>query len=153
MNYTLLWKEGRLVEYSELPMNQLIIVFVQTSHYNLYKQIDSDTSFLPTIRPSQLPLAHLQTNQYLIEKAIPIWMAFIDYHITFDIIEACQILHAMYNPITSSKYTTLFENIYQLNSTKTGKPIKVERGVRQGNIISPKIFTPAMEDIFKQLPW
>jgi hypothetical protein len=33
------------------------------------------------------------------------------------------------------------------------KPIQLRRGVRQGGVISPKLFTAALEDMFKLLDW
>jgi hypothetical protein len=33
------------------------------------------------------------------------------------------------------------------------KPVPLHRGVRQGDVISPKLFTNAMEDMFKTLNW
>ncbi|XP_047037261.1 uncharacterized protein LOC124642702, partial [Helicoverpa zea] len=36
---------------------------------------------------------------------------------------------------------------------KTEEPIPLHRGVRQGDVISPKLFTNAMEDMFKTLNW
>ncbi|PZC85070.1 hypothetical protein B5X24_HaOG202834 [Helicoverpa armigera] len=33
------------------------------------------------------------------------------------------------------------------------RPIPLHRGVRQGDVISPKLFTNAMEDMFKTLNW
>ncbi|CAG9134349.1 unnamed protein product [Plutella xylostella] len=40
----------------------------------------------------------------------------------------------------------------QVQDHKT-RPIQLQRGVRQGDVISPKLFTNALEDVFKTLDW
>ena len=75
-------------------------------------------------------------------------------------LERWAILRAMNNARIDSRYTNLLRHIYE-NATihvkvdedlSTGK-IPVKRGIRQGDSISPKLFTAALEDIFKQLNW
>lgn len=53
-----------------------------------------------------------------------------------------------------SRYTDLIRNIYQgailhvkINEDVTTKKIPIQKGVRQGDSISPKLFTLALEDL------
>ena len=54
-------------------------------------------------------------------------------------------------------YVQLLEDMYTNATAKihiendVSKAIQIERGVRQGDTISPKMFTAAMEEIFKKL--
>ncbi|CAG9103041.1 unnamed protein product [Plutella xylostella] len=61
-------------------------------------------------------------------------------HIDYRYIE---VLRCMYNAATMS---------VRLHEHST-KPIQLQRGVRQGDVISPKLFTCALEDVFKLVEW
>lgn len=105
---------------------------------------------------------HLLTMKVLVEKAneyhLPMYFAFVDYEKAFDSVELWAVEQAMNNCRIDSRYRTLIHNIYK-NATMTiqigdtTRPIQVKRGVRQGDVISPKLFTLAMEDVFKKLDW
>ena len=84
----------------------------------------------------------------------------VDFQKAFDCIETHAFLKAMDRARIDSRYTNIIKNIYQ-NATfhvkideelQTNK-IKIQRGVRQGDPISPKLFTLASEDVFKELAW
>jgi Reverse transcriptase (RNA-dependent DNA polymerase). len=56
------------------------------------------------------------------------------------------------------KYIRIFEKLYSKITTKvktegTGPSFKLGRGVRQGDPISPKLFTCVLEDVFRKLDW
>lgn len=107
---------------------------------------------------------HIQALRSLIEKGneynIPIHLAFIDFHKAFDSIEKWAFLGAMDQARIDSRYSNIIKNIYENaslqikidESTKTNK-IPIKRGVRQGDTISPKLFTLALENVFKKLSW
>ena len=72
----------------------------------------------------------------LIEKCaeynIPLCLAFVDYCKAFD----------------SVKNMTSFIRLH-----KESEPFKLEKGKRQGDYISPKLFTVCLEQIFRKLNW
>lgn len=92
------------------------------------------------------------------EYNIPLHFAFVDFHKAFDSVESWAFLQAMDNPRIDSRYTNFLKTIYkdttlhvEINEdSKTGE-IKVNRGVHQGDKISPKLFTLALENDFEMM--
>lgn len=105
---------------------------------------------------------HLQVIRSLIEKhteyKIDIALAFVDYEKAFDSVEIWAILEALDKSRIDFRYSRIIKHIYEHATSsvrlheKTNK-FKLERGVRQGDTISPKLFTLALENIFKKLDW
>lgn len=105
---------------------------------------------------------HLQVTRNLIEKTkeynMSLYLAFVDFEKAFDSLELYAILNSLQNSRIDHRYTNLIRNIYQ-NATlivkthsETNK-VKMKKGVRQGDTISPKLFTLCLEDVFKNFNW
>ena len=103
---------------------------------------------------------HLLVMKILIEKSIeynkPLILIFVDYEKAFDTINQQIMLRALTEARVDHRYTTTIKNIYQnakasvrLHEDTADFPI--ERGVRQGDVISPKLFTTLMEFMFKKV--
>lgn len=107
-------------------------------------------------------LDHIHTVRQIIEKNkefnVPFYCCFIDYNKAFDSIEHENIWYCLKNQGVDQKYIRIIKNVY-INSTakikleKEGKEIKINRGVRQGDPLSPKLFTAVLEGIFRELSW
>lgn len=105
---------------------------------------------------------HLQTIKTLIEKSIeynkPLALIFIDFKKAFDTVELPSILNALNECRVDHRYTELLHNIYR-NATgcvklhALTKKYTIERGIRQGDTMSPKLFTAVLEHALKQLNW
>lgn len=107
-------------------------------------------------------LDHIHTVRQIFEKNkefnVPFYCCFIDYNKAFDSIEHENIWHGLKNQGVEHKYIRILKNVYT-NSTarikleKEGKEIKINRGVRQGDPLSPKLFTAVLEEILRKLKW
>ena len=85
-------------------------------------------------------------------------LAFVDYRKAFDSVEIPAILEAIENHGVDPTYINILKHTYQ-NATsfirlhKDSDPFKLEKGARQGDCISPKLFTACLEQVFRKLNW
>jgi hypothetical protein len=83
----------------------------------------------------------------------------VDYEKAFDSIEIWFVLESLQQCQVVWRYIQVMRCLYesatfsvQVQNQQT-KPVPLHRGVRQGDVISPKLFTNAMKDMFKTLSW
>ena len=113
-------------------------------------------------RTNYSTIDHLQTVNQVIEKAhefnLNIYMAFIDFSKAFDSVEHISVLEAMKAIGVQPKYVRIIGKIYlksnaRVRSELEGEIFRMKRGVRQGDPISPKLFTCVLEMVFRKLNW
>lgn len=103
---------------------------------------------------------HLLVIKNLIEKSAeynkPLALIFVDYEKAFDTINQQKMLIALTECRIDYRYTNLIKHIYQsatasvrLSEQETNK-FSIQRGVRQGDTISPKLFTTLLEHTCKR---
>ncbi|EYC43695.1 hypothetical protein Y032_0483g2288 [Ancylostoma ceylanicum] len=104
---------------------------------------------------------HLHAINELIERCsefrMPLYIAFIDYEKPFDTVET-NAWNVLQEQVVQGQLITLLRGIYADAQSKfkvgeTTVPIKICRGVRQGDMISPKLFTATLEHFFGKLSW
>ena len=105
---------------------------------------------------------HLQKINQTIEKMEEfnrcLHIAFIDNTKAFDLVEHKCVLQALADQGIQSKYTRLLAKIYnncyaKIRIQTEGSVFKLERGVKQGDPLSPKLFTCLLENQFRKLDW
>lgn len=85
-------------------------------------------------------------------------MAFVDYERAFDTDEHWAVFYALHRCHIDSSYVYVLRELYTMATLQVRihtlyKPVQIKRGVRQGDTISPKLFTAVLEDIIKTLDW
>lgn len=85
-------------------------------------------------------------------------LGFVDFNKAFDSLEHKYIWEALEKQGVQTKFIRILKNIYcnstaQIKLETAGKEFPIERGVRQGDPISPKLFTAVLEQIYRNLDW
>ncbi|GBP09530.1 Putative uncharacterized transposon-derived protein F52C9.6 [Eumeta japonica] len=86
------------------------------------------------------------------------YIAFIDYTKAFDSLYHENIWKSLKEQGIEQKYIRLIKNVYshstaRIQLEKKGTPFRVRKGVRQGDPLSPKLFSTVLETIFRGLNW
>jgi hypothetical protein len=105
---------------------------------------------------------HLHAINQLIEKSneyqLHLCIGFIDYEKAFDSIEHPDLFKALREIGINEGYVCILEDIYTDATSRihldkdVSQIVNICRGVRQGDTLSPKVFTATVEAIFKKLP-
>ena len=107
---------------------------------------------------------HVHAINQLKEKCreynIPRSVAFVDYEKAFDSVQTQAILISLQEQGIKDLYIEILKDIYTDSSVtvrlhKESEKIRIKRGVRQEDTISPKLFTATLplESIFRRLNW
>ena len=105
---------------------------------------------------------HIHTVTRLIEVSreykMPLCLTFIDLKKAFDSVETEAVIEALGNQGVPTHYIRILRELYSNFTTRISPFYKeviidVKRGVRQGDTISPKLFSAALENVMRQLEW
>ena len=163
----LIHKKGDLTDLKNYrPISLLSVVYKLFSKVITNRIADTLDSSQPKeqagFRSGFSTMDHIHTVNQVIEKTneyrTPLCLAFIDYEKAFDSIETSAVLNAIRQQGVGELYCRILEDIYKEGTAiiklhkDTGK-VPIKKGVRQGDTISPKLFTACLQEIFKKLNW
>uniref|UniRef100_A0A7I4YD72 Reverse transcriptase domain-containing protein n=1 Tax=Haemonchus contortus TaxID=6289 RepID=A0A7I4YD72_HAECO len=105
---------------------------------------------------------HIHTVTRLIEVSreykMPLCLTLIDLKKAFNTVETEAVIGALGNQGVPTQYVRMLRELYN-NFTTRISPfykeviINVKRGVRQGDTISPKLFSAALENVMRHMEW
>ena len=105
---------------------------------------------------------HIHTLRQILQKCREYnktyYLGFVDFNKAFDTLEHEYIWDALRRQGVQEKYIQIIKNVYiastaQVKLESTGNEFPIRRGVRQGDHISPQLFSPVLEMIFRNLNW
>ena len=144
-------------------MSNFYKIFIKTIARRIERTLDEEQPPEQAgFRAGYSTIDHLQTMNQLIEKTNEynrkMYIALIDYCKAFDTIEHNPTFAALKRQGIPYKYIRILTKIYMNSSTKVrtdieGEVFATRRGVRQGDPISPKLFTSLLEEVFRGLKW
>ena len=103
---------------------------------------------------------HLHLTGQILEKTneyqLPLFMAFVDYEKAFDSIKHAPVFEALEKHGVPSKIINIIKETYtngtaQIQTKKLNEKIKIQKGVRQGDTLSPSMFTADVEEMLREI--
>ena len=159
------WKEAKMIilHKKERPVSlhsHMYKLFTRILQKRMEKVLDENQPREKSgFRKGYPTVDHLQTIYQLIEKCNEfkryICIGYIDYEQSFDSIDHEAISKTSTSISINETYITILEDIYTSATARVhmnnevSEEIPILRGVRQGDPISPKLFTAAIQEVFE----
>ena len=138
-------------------------LFTKVIKNRIERQLDANQSREQAgFRSGYSTTDHLQVITQLVQKAneyeLPMCFTFVDYEKAFDSVEHCGIVNAINEHQINKVYVETLINIYNHGTSiirldKESKKFPIQKGVRQGDTLSPKLFNAGLEQVFRRLNW
>lgn len=164
-NIILLHKKGDKSEINNYRpislISHLYKLFIKVIHNRIRGQLDQHQPVEQAgFRPSFSTTDHLFTLNQIIEKYNeyhkPLYLAFVDYSKAFDSLKHTAIFTSLRSQGINETYIKLLELIYRASTASVkllspGPSFCIEKGVKQGDPLSPNLFTCTLEEVFREL--
>ncbi|GFO07015.1 dysbindin-like [Plakobranchus ocellatus] len=170
----LCWKEAKVIiihkkgdpkdiksYHSISPLSHSYKIFTRLLQKRMERILDENRPReLAGFRKNFSTTDHLQALNQLIEKCnefnLPLCLALIDYEKASDSVEHAAIVQALRKVNINENYVTMIESIYKGATARIhidnqiSEAFEIQRGVRQGKPISPKLFITVIEQVFNE---
>lgn len=162
----LIHKKGKICDLNNYRpitlVNHLYKLFMRLLLKKNERKLDENLSHNQAgFRKNYSTTDHMFVIQQLIEKHnemnIDLVLGFVDFSKAFDSIEHPFLWKSLYDQNIPVKYIRIIKKIYNNSETQIkinnqlGRKLKIKRGIKQGDPLSPKCFTATLEEIVKNL--
>uniref|UniRef100_A0A914XQI0 Reverse transcriptase domain-containing protein n=1 Tax=Plectus sambesii TaxID=2011161 RepID=A0A914XQI0_9BILA len=142
--------------------NDNALPFLESEIRQALQKMKSETAEQAGFRQNFSTIDHIHAVNELIEKTteynLPLFMVLVDYEKAFDSVENTSIWQALKRQNVPSNIITILKSIYRTSKSTihigdASASVKVQRGVRQGDTISPRLFTACLREALNSLNW